>query len=266
MRARASCFISALCLALSACAVQRPPAPWEGDPPTVSALREGLLERAAAVRTLRIRGTGEVLRGETGQARRFQAQATLEPPHRFRLFGYVGAFAPLFTLTVREDGFGLHLPLRREVFVANPADTLVIEGEKMPVPPADVWPVFLPDRLAKRIAGEAALVIENGAYRVDWSGPQGSESLWVSRPEGDVVRYRGESPGGETLELRYDGYARRDGLWYPERITVSLREIGVETRFRITGMDLNPRLSADAFALRFPADATIRHVGRPPEP
>lgn len=248
-------------LLLPGCAGRRPPAVWSGpEAPAVATIKAGLEERAAALRTLRVRGIGEYT-GREG-VRRFQLQAVVEPPDHLRLFASAGSFASLFTLVVREDGFGLHLPLRREVLVAGPNEQLVVDGHELPVTPAALWPVLVPDRLAGRIPGDAAMTRDGAAQRIEWSGPRGREALWVSSEAGGVVRYRGVATGGEVLEILFDEYAWRDGVWYPGRTTILLPDLDARVVLRVSTVVSNPRLSPDLFALRFPADATIRQIGR----
>jgi hypothetical protein len=249
-------------LALAGCAGRRPPAVWPGAaPPTVAEVEARLAARADTLHALRLGGIGQYR--DPGGTHRFQVQAALEPPVRARLFASIGPFASLFTLVMREDGFGLDLPMRHEVLVAALDEKLVIDGRELPVTPEALWPAFIPDRLAARIPAGAAMVRDGQDYRVAWRDSLGSEALWISEKEGGVVRYRGESTGGEVIDIRFDRYAWRDGIWYPGSTSILLPEFKAEVTFWVHSLDANPEFPADAFALRIPANATIRHVGRP---
>jgi hypothetical protein len=245
---------------LPGCAGRKPPAWPVTEAPSVASIKAALAERSAPVRALRLRGTGEFT-GRDG-ARRFQLQTAVEPPHHLRLFAAVGSFASLFTLIVREDGFGLHLPLRKEVLVAKPDEQIAFEGGELPVAPSAVWPVFMPDRLIERVPDDAALAEEGSVSRLVWTSDSGHEEIDVSSEVGGIVRYIGASPAGDTLEIVYDAYGWRDGLWYPGRTTILLPGFEARIVVDVTSLDLNPALSPRTFELRFPADATIRHIGK----
>jgi hypothetical protein len=228
---------------------------------TADGLAGALRESAAGLRSVRIRGTGEVREAGAAAARRFLAQIAAEAPSRIRAQASLGSFTPLFTLVVCEEGMGLHLPLRREVLVSGPRERIVWEGRAMSFSPEEVLPVFLPGRFADRIPGTAAVTRAGGDYLLEWGGASGTESLWISGATGSVTRYTGIAPDGEGIEIAYSEHALRDRVWYPGRIRVSVPGAGIAVTLNVERLEANPQLSPDLFARRYPAGVAIRHLG-----
>ncbi|MBI2080650.1 MAG: hypothetical protein HY575_09600 [candidate division NC10 bacterium] len=256
--------LAAGCAAPTLPGVEGPPAP----PALRAALLEAVVEREAAIRTLR--GTATVTVSAYGQRRRYREAFVLEAGGRLRLEQYEWTGLPAMILVTDGEEVAVHLPFARQFLRGRATPENLDRLAGLPVAPVTLTRLLLGLPPLRVDGWRAAVLAPPGAGGLALiSGGDGAAQALRFAPETFLLEEGELYDGGEPLlRFRFGPAELLGGIPVSRSFTLWHVPGGAEVQVAFQALELNAPLPPDVFSLAVPADAGLRivDVDREPRP